>query len=84
MFGVILIELSRLEDLLSIVNRISRETDQFFRYEGKILHLTASIGYARFPADGTDLEVLLETAEQSMNQIKEIRSPRAAEHETRH
>jgi diguanylate cyclase (GGDEF)-like protein len=83
MFGVILIELSRLEDLLSIVNRISRETDQFFRYEGKVLHLTASIGYARFPVDGTDLDSLLETAEQSMNQIKQIRSPRPAERETR-
>ena len=84
LFGVILIELSRLKDLHSIVNRISRETDQFFRFEGKILHLTASIGHARFPDDGTDLDSLLGVAERSMNEIKRIRFPRSAEQVLNH
>lgn len=81
LFGVILIDISELKDVLNIVNRISRETDQFFRFEGRILHLTASIGYARFPNDGTDVDALLEAAEHSMCQMKRTRTPRSVEHE---
>lgn len=73
-FGVMLAEISDMGDLLAIVDRISQETDQPFRFEGNTLYLTASIGHARFPNDGTDVDALLEAADRSMYQMKRTRS----------
>lgn len=80
-FGVILGEITDHGDLLAIVGRVSQETDQPFRFEGRILHLTASIGHARFPESGDDVDALLEAADRSMYQMKRSRSPRAQERE---
>lgn len=73
-FGVILPEISDTADLLAIIDRISQETDQPFRFEGHTLYLTASIGHARFPDAGTDVDALLEAADRSMYQMKRTRS----------
>ena len=73
-FGVLLAEISEMGDLLSIVDRISQETDQPFRFEGNLLYLTASIGHARFPQDGESVDALLEAADRSMYQMKRSRS----------
>jgi diguanylate cyclase (GGDEF)-like protein len=79
-FGVILVDISEQADLVAIVERLSLETDQPFRFEGRTLHLTASIGYARFPEDGGDVDALLEVADRSMYRMKR---GRAAERQKR-
>jgi diguanylate cyclase (GGDEF)-like protein len=76
-FGVILGEISDRNHLLNIVGRVSLETDQPFRFEGRILNLTASIGHARYPEDGKDVDGLLEAADRSMYQMKRSRSARS-------
>ena len=84
-FGVILSEIASRSDLIAIVERISQETDQPFRFEGRTLHLTASIGHARYPDDGTDVDSLLEAADRSMYQMKRSRlSARSADRELTH
>ena len=80
-FGVILEEITDQSDLISIVERVSRETDQPFRFEGRSFHLTASIGHARYPDDGRDVDSLLEEADRSMYQMKRTRSARSTERE---
>jgi diguanylate cyclase (GGDEF)-like protein len=83
-FGVILDDISDRNVLLSIVERISLETDQPFRFEGRTLELTASIGAARFPEDGNNVDALLEAADRSMYQMKRTRSVRSSERELTH
>jgi len=83
-FGVILGEVSNPCDLMAIVQRVAHETDQPFRFEGRTLYLTASIGHARYPDDGTDIDALLEVADRSMYQMKRTRSARSTEHELTH
>jgi diguanylate cyclase (GGDEF)-like protein len=75
-FGVILGEISDQRDLLLIVERISQQTDQPFHFEGRTMNLTASIGYARFPEDGNDVDTLLEAADRLMYEMKRTRSTR--------
>jgi diguanylate cyclase (GGDEF)-like protein len=77
-FGVILCDISERNDLLTIVERLSIETDQPFRFEGRTLELTASIGAARFPDDGRDVDALLEAADRSMYKVKRTRTVRSA------
>ncbi len=76
-FGVILSDISDRSDLLAIIERISQQTNQLFRFEGRTLHLTASIGHARFPEDGNDVDALLEAADRSMYEIKRTRTVRS-------
>jgi diguanylate cyclase (GGDEF)-like protein len=83
-FGVILGDISERNDLLTIVERLSLETDQPFLFEGRTLDLTASIGAARFPENGKDVDALLEAADRSMYQMKRTRSARPAERELTH
>lgn len=83
-FGVILGDISDHDDLLTIVERLSQETDQPFCFEGRTLDLTASIGHARFPEDGKDADDLLEAADRSMYQMKRTRSARPDERELTH
>lgn len=83
-FGVILGDISNLDDLIAIVERIAQETDQPFRFEGHTLHLTASIGHARFPEDGNDVDTLLEAADRSMYEMKRTRSVRSTELSHKH
>ena len=78
-FGVILGEIADRDDLLAIVDRVSAETNQPFRFETRTIHLTASIGYARFPEHGRDIDALMESADRSMYQMKRTRSARSAE-----
>ena len=77
-FGVILGEIADRDDLLAIVERVSAETDQPFHFEGRTMHLTASIGYARFPENGRDIDALIESADRSMYQMKRARSAHSA------
>jgi diguanylate cyclase (GGDEF)-like protein len=83
-FGVILGEVSNPIDLMTIVERVAQETDQPFRFEGNALPLTASIGHARFPEDGSDVDSLLEAADRSMYEMKRARSVRSHELSHKH
>jgi diguanylate cyclase (GGDEF)-like protein len=83
-FGVILSEIATRSDLIAIVERISQETDQPFRFEGRTLQLTASIGHARYPDDATDVDSLLEAADRSMYKMKRSRTARPTERELSH
>jgi diguanylate cyclase (GGDEF)-like protein len=76
-FGIILREISDRSDLLMIVQRLSQQTDQPFRFEGHTMDLTASIGHAQFPEDGKDVDALLEAADRSMYEMKRTRSARS-------
>jgi diguanylate cyclase (GGDEF)-like protein len=76
-FGVILGEISDQADVLTIVERMAEETDKPFRFEGRTMELTASIGHAQFPDDGRDVDALLEVADRSMYQMKRTRSARS-------
>jgi diguanylate cyclase (GGDEF)-like protein len=76
-FGVILGEISDRGDLLAIVERISQQTNQPFRFEACTLDLTASIGHARFPEDGNDIDALLEAADRAMYEMKRTRTVRS-------
>jgi diguanylate cyclase (GGDEF)-like protein len=76
-FGVLLGDISDRSDLLTIVDRIAQETDQPFRFEGRTLDLTASIGHARFPEDGSEVDSLLEAADRSMYLMKRNRPARS-------
>jgi len=80
-FGVILGEISDRGDVLTIVERVSQETDKTFRFEGRTMELTASIGHAQFPEDGKDVDALLEAADRSMYQMKRTRSVRSTQPE---
>ena len=73
-FGVLLSDISERNDVLAIVDRISQETDQPFRFEGNRLDLSASIGYARFPEDGSEIDSLLEVADRAMYRMKRARA----------
>jgi diguanylate cyclase (GGDEF)-like protein len=83
-FGVILSEIATRSDLIAIVERISQETDQPFRFEGRALQLTASIGHARYPDDATDVDALLEVADRSMYHMKRSRTTRPTESQLSH
>jgi diguanylate cyclase (GGDEF)-like protein len=83
-FGVILSEICDRGDLLTIVERISQQTNQAFRFEARTLLLTASIGHARFPENGTDVDALLEAADRSMYEMKRTRTVRSAEQGQKH
>jgi len=78
-FGVILGDISNPTDLMAVVTRVAQETDQPFGFEGHTLDLTASIGHARFPEDGHDVDALLEAADRSMYEVKRTRSTRSRE-----
>lgn len=49
-----------------------------FEFEGRALRLGASIGYAISPEDGSDMEQLVELADQAMYRVKQARKAVAA------
>jgi diguanylate cyclase (GGDEF)-like protein len=75
-FGVILPEIQGREDGPAIADRISCEICQPFQFEKHELFLNASIGIAIYPADGSDIDQLIEAADQSMYAVKRTRTGR--------
>jgi diguanylate cyclase (GGDEF)-like protein len=72
-FGVILPELTDRDSAASLAKRIAEEIRRPFQFEDRQLPLDASIGVALFPDDGTEVESLIESADQSMYAIKRTR-----------
>jgi diguanylate cyclase (GGDEF)-like protein len=78
-FGVILPRLSDAEGALAHAQRLTRQIEQPFAFEDRLIPLGASIGVAVFPNDGAELDSLLEHADQAMYRTKrERRAPAPA------
>jgi diguanylate cyclase len=77
-FGVILPEIQGREDGMAIADRIASEICQPFQFEKHEVFLNASIGIAIFPGDGSDIDQLIEAADQSMYAVKRTRLSRQA------
>ena len=52
------------------MQRLENEIGKPFAFEGKDIKLVVSIGSSLFCEDGTDLEVLIEKADQAMYTVK--------------
>ncbi len=74
-FGVLLGELPHTGVAADIADRLHRSLDRPFEVEGLMLEIDASIGIARFPDDGTDVETLVQRADVAMYRAKESHAP---------
>jgi diguanylate cyclase (GGDEF)-like protein len=72
-FGVILSDISDRDGAVALARRIAEEIRSPFRFEGRTLPLDASIGVALYPDDGEEITTLIDTADQSMYQVKRAR-----------
>ncbi|HEY6898801.1 MAG TPA: sensor domain-containing diguanylate cyclase [Rhodocyclaceae bacterium] len=72
-FGVILTPVDLPVGIEAAVARLQASIAPPFEFEGASYQLRASIGGASFPDDGSDLEHLLEVADQRMYTIKQAR-----------
>lgn len=69
-FGIIVANVTDRNGLTSLIQRLDREIAKPFEFEGQKVTLRASIGYALFNEDGTELDVLIEKADKSMYAVK--------------
>jgi diguanylate cyclase (GGDEF)-like protein/PAS domain S-box-containing protein len=77
-FGILVRQLSESEaDLEQALERILAALDSPFQVDGLPLHVEASIGIARFPAQGRDVDLLLQRADVAMYLAKETGTPHA-------
>jgi diguanylate cyclase (GGDEF)-like protein/PAS domain S-box-containing protein len=72
-FGILVPEISGdRSDLYDTIERILVALEQPFQVDGLPLHVEASIGVARFPAHGSDVDVLLQRADVAMYLAKGV------------
>lgn len=69
-FGIILSPIDPTHGVEAIIQRINDEKTPLLYVKDQPFRLTASIGVARFPDDGSDIDSLLEVADQRMYQMK--------------
>lgn len=69
-FVMVLENIQQVEDIETIVSKIIKELCQPSKVSGHLLHVSTSIGIARFPQDGEDSLSLLKHADISMYQAK--------------
>ena len=69
-FGVLLRPLAPEGGLEATTTRLAQQLNGGFEFEGRLLHVGASMGAARFPEDGTDVAHLIELADQRMYRHK--------------
>ena len=71
-FGILVRQLSgSASDLAPCLERILAALEQPFQTDGLPLHVEASIGVARYPAHGADVDLLLQRADVAMYLAKE-------------
>lgn len=69
-FILLLNQIAGAEDLLRILNKLSDALCRSFRINGQKIFVTASIGAALYPQDGTDAETLIKNADMAMYHAK--------------
>ena len=72
-FALILTPVDLPEGVSAVIGRLTREIEPPFLFEGRMYQLRASIGAAAFPHDGTEVENLIELADQRMYAEKSLR-----------
>jgi diguanylate cyclase (GGDEF)-like protein len=77
-FAVITLDIGGRESAMRHADRLVDEIRKPFAFENKQLALDASIGLAIFPDDGTELDPLIEKADQAMYAIKRTRKTHRA------
>lgn len=70
-FGVILMPVDMPEGVEAAVQRFMAAIATPFTFEGKTHHLQASIGAARFPNDASEVNQLIDLADQRMYAVKQ-------------
>lgn len=71
-FGILLLEVNDIPSITSITQRLLTQVSQPYIWNRDLLNVTASIGCARYPYNGNCLNVLMQTADQSMYQAKQL------------
>ena len=69
-FGIVLAEVESRQDVAHLSNRLDHEIRLPFTFEGLVMPLSASLGMALYPEDGTEIETLIDRADQAMYQAK--------------
>jgi diguanylate cyclase (GGDEF)-like protein len=69
-FVVMLVDLPQAEDAALIAHEIVQALARPLRLDERLLHVTASIGLATFPADGDSADLLLKQADAAMYRAK--------------
>ncbi|MFZ0743805.1 MAG: sensor domain-containing diguanylate cyclase [Terracidiphilus sp.] len=75
-FGVILGDVKDRSGARAVADRVAEEIRLPFEFENHHLCLNASIGIGVCPEDGTEIEALIDSADQSMYAIKRTRTCR--------
>jgi diguanylate cyclase len=70
-FTVLLTELAEPEDAGQVAHRIVDSLARPFSIDGQEIFVSASLGIALYPGDGTDVEALLKSADAAMCSAKE-------------
>ncbi len=70
-FAVVIADLARPDDAALVARKILESFAAPFYIEGREAFLTASIGVATFPQDGSDADALLQRADVAMYRVKE-------------
>jgi diguanylate cyclase (GGDEF)-like protein/PAS domain S-box-containing protein len=69
-FVLILSNLSRVEDLMTVINRLVTEVSQPIQVNKHTLQVTASMGVSVYPYDGENSEALIKNADIAMYESK--------------
>lgn len=70
-FVVLLPELSDTQGLTVVAQKIIDALDEPFLIEGIQVSISASVGIARYPNDGVDIDTLLRAADESLYHVKQ-------------
>ena len=76
-FAIILAPVDLPEGIAAAMQRLTREIDPPFLFEGKLYQLRASIGAAQYPEEGDDINRLIELADHRMYVTKRERKGQA-------
>jgi diguanylate cyclase (GGDEF)-like protein/PAS domain S-box-containing protein len=70
-FGILLVDIRRVEDVISIVRKLLDAFSKPLAVEGYELFVTVSIGASLYPDDGQDVDTLMTNADVALFRVKE-------------